>query len=212
MDDVSVNLFLVQVAVIFLPGIIWAKLDATYAAKVKPSEIEFVVRAFVFGLTVYVVEYMVFEWLHWPFPIVDLAAADSHEVLTAPIAHEVLGAVGISLIMALLWLYASTYKLLTRFLQLIKATKKYGDEDVWDFMLNSGEAAVEYAHVRDLDHGFLYAGWVDTFSETDKLRELVLLRVIVYNLDGEQLYETPRLYLARAPEKINIEFPHEAGG
>ncbi|MBS3024991.1 hypothetical protein [Acidiphilium multivorum] len=84
MDDVSVNLFLVQVAVIFLPGIIWAKLDATYAAKVKPSEIEFVVRAFVFGLTVYVVEYMVFEWLRWPFPIVDLAAADSHEVLTAP--------------------------------------------------------------------------------------------------------------------------------
>ncbi|HUL12721.1 MAG TPA: DUF6338 family protein [Methylococcaceae bacterium] len=202
------NLFLVQVAVIFLPGIIWARLDATYAAKVKPSEVEFVVRAFVFGLTVYVVEYMLFSWWHWPFPIVDLAAADSQEVLTPPIAHEVLGAVGISLILALIWLDASTYKLLTRFLQLIKATKKYGDEDVWDFMLNSGEAAVEYAHVRDLDNGFLYAGWVDTFSETDKLRELVLLRVIVYNLDGIKLYETPRLYLARAPEKINIEFPY----
>ncbi len=202
------NLFLVQVAVIFLPGIIWARLDAIYAAKVKPSEIEFFLRAFVFGLTVYAVEYTVFSWRHWPFVIVDLAAADSKQVVTAQIAREVVWALAISVLMAVIWLYASTYKLLTRFLQMIKATKKYGDEDVWDFMLNSGEAAVEYVHVRDLENGFLYAGWVDTFSESDKLRELVLRQVIVYNLDGIKLYETPRIYLARAPEKINIEFPY----
>lgn len=208
MDDTDVNLFLLQLAVIFLPGIIWARLDAAYAAKVKPSEIEFVVRAFVFGLTVYAVEYTVFSWWHQPFAIADLAAADSKQVVTAQIAREIVWALVISLILAMIWLYASTYKLLTRFLQLIKATKKYGDEDVWDFMLNSGEAAVEYAHVRDLENGFLYAGWVDTFSETEKLRELVLLRAVVYNLDGIKLYETPRLYLARAPEKINIEFPY----
>lgn len=208
MDDVDVNLFLVQLAVIFLPGIIWARLDASYAAKVKPSEIEFVARAFVFGLTVYAVEYTVFSWRHWPFAIVDLAAADSKQVVTAAIAREVVWALAISIILALIWVYASTYKLLTRFLQFIKATKKYGDEDVWDFTLNSGKAAVEYAHFRDLQNGFLYSGTVEAFSETDRLRELVLRHVIVYNLEGIKLYETPRLYLARAPENINIEFPN----
>jgi hypothetical protein len=208
MDDVDVNLLLVQLAVIFLPGIIWARLDATYAAKVKPSELEFVVRAFIFGLAVYGVEFLLFTWWGWPFAVIDLAAAGSKEVVTAQIAHEVIWALGISVVLAVIWLYASTYKFLTRFLQWAKATKKYGDEDVWDFTLNSGATAVEYVHVKDFENGFIYAGWVDTFSESEKLRELVLLRVIVYNLDGIQQYETPRLYLARAPEKINIEFPY----
>jgi len=31
-----------------------------------------------------------------------------------------------------------------------------------------------------------------TFSESDRLRELVLSRVFVYNLDGIKLFEVPR--------------------
>jgi hypothetical protein len=99
--------------------------------------------------------------------------------------------------------------LLTRFLQLIGATKKYGDEDVWDFTFNSRDTAVEYVHVRDFANQCVYAGWVNTFSETDRLRELVLLDVIVYDFDGQELYRVPRLYLARAPDSIHIEFPYD---
>jgi hypothetical protein len=50
---------------------------------------------------------------------------------------------------------------------------------------------------------------VTTYSETEKLRELVLRDVIVYNLEGEELYKTPMLYLARAPENVHIEFPYQ---
>lgn len=56
----------------------------------------------------------------------------------------------------------------------IKATKTYGDEDVWDFTFNSSDAAVEYVHFRDFANRIVYAGGVREFSETDKLRELVL--------------------------------------
>jgi hypothetical protein len=106
------------------------------------------------------------------------------------------------------WLYLSTYKALTWLLQRAKATRKYGDEDVWDYTFNSRNTAVDYVHVRDFTNHYVYAGWVNSFSETDKRRELVLLNVIVYNFDAEELYKTPRLYLARPPENIHIEFPY----
>lgn len=89
----------------------------------------------------------------------------------------------------------------------IPVHKKYGDEDVWDFTFNSSDVETEYVHFRDFEHQLVYAGWVNAFSETNKLRELVLRDVIVYNFDGEEFYRTPLLYLARAPENIHIEFP-----
>jgi hypothetical protein len=111
-------------------------------------------------------------------------------------------------VLAILWLYIVNYKLLTRFLQKIGATKTYGDEDVWDFTFNSQRAVVEYVHFRDFENKIVYAGWVDTFSETEKLRELVLSDTQIFDFDGNLLFEIPLLYLARSPESIHIEFPY----
>lgn len=117
----------------------------------------------------------------------------------------------VSTICALVWLYISNYKLLTRFLQLVAATKRYGDEDVWDFTFNSGRPEVEYIHLRDFEKKITYAGWVEAFSETEKQRELRLRDVIVYSFEGEILFETPRVYLARKMDDIDIEFPYRVG-
>jgi len=205
---VKIDLLILQLAVIFLPGIVWAHLDASYAAKVKPSEGEFLLRAFLFGITAYAVEFLIYTAIGRPFSMADLSEASTKEIVSRDVLFEVLWAVAIGAVLAVAWLYLARYKLLTRLLQLIGATKKYGDEDVWDFTFNSNDAAVEYVHFRDLEHRFVYAGWVNSFSESDKLRELVLLDVIVYNFDGEELYGTPRLYLARSPDAIHIEFPY----
>jgi hypothetical protein len=92
-------------------------------------------------------------------------------------------------------------------LQKIGATKRFGDEDVWDFTFNSNDTRVEFVHFRDFEQKVVYAGWVNTFSETDKIRELVLREVEVYDFEGNRLYDVPLLYLARKPETIHIEFP-----
>jgi hypothetical protein len=118
----------------------------------------------------------------------------------------------IGTILAILWIYGATYKVLWNILNIIKASKRYGDEDVWDFTLNSREPVVEYAHFRDFANELVYAGWVSTFSETDKLRELVLRDVQVFNFEGEMQYEVPLIYLARTPENIHIEFPYRGRG
>ena len=40
------NILLVQLAIVFLPGLIWAQLDVRYAQKAKPSQAEFLIRSF----------------------------------------------------------------------------------------------------------------------------------------------------------------------
>ena len=57
------NILLVQLAIVFLPGLIWAQLDVRYAQKAKPSQAEFLIRAFIFGLMTYAALYIVYTCL-----------------------------------------------------------------------------------------------------------------------------------------------------
>jgi hypothetical protein len=206
MDKLS--LLVIQIATIFLPGIIWARLDAAYGVKGKLSDTEFLLRAFIFGIVTYAATFVIFSLLKVPFAIVNLDDHAKGALVTTQIAWEVIWAICVSFVLSILWLYATTYKVLTHFLQWIKATKTYGDEDVWDFTFNSSQAEVEYVHYRDLENKIVYSGWVNTFSETDKLRELVLRDAQVFDFDGNLMFEIPLLYLARKPDNIHLEFPY----
>jgi hypothetical protein len=204
----KIDLVIVQFAIIFLPGLIWAGLDSRYARKSKPSEFEYTLRAFLFGMTSYAATFVIYAAFGRPFNLSDLSGAASTGQFTPSIFKEVVSALVVGLVLAILWLYASNYKWATRFLQKIGATKTYGDEDVWDFTFNSSVAAVEYVHFRDFANQIVYAGWVREFSETEKLRELVLRDVEIYDFDGNKLFDTPLVYLARDPENLHIEFPY----
>jgi hypothetical protein len=88
-DSVKPDLWLLQLAVVFLPGIIWARLDASYAAKTKPTDVEFFLRAFIFGITIYTVEFILFTALGWPFTMADLAEASTRQIVTKDILREI---------------------------------------------------------------------------------------------------------------------------
>jgi hypothetical protein len=208
----KIDLLFVQFAIIFLPGLIWAGLDSRYALKSKPSEFQYVLRAFLFGMASYGVTFGIYAMLGWPFSLSDFSAAATNGIFTPEIFKEIASATLVGLVLAILWLYASNYKWDTRFLQGIGATKTYGDEDVWDYTFNSPIAAVEYVHFRDFANKIVYSGWVKEFSETEKLRELVLRDAQIHDFDGNLLFETPLVYLARNPENLHVEFPYRAGG
>jgi hypothetical protein len=74
----------------------------------------------------------------------NLNDAGTKSVLSGNIVYEILSAIVVGLLLSVLWIYSVTYKLITRFLQAIRATKKYGDEDVWDYVFNSPSPSVEY--------------------------------------------------------------------
>ena len=205
----KLDLLIVQIAIIFLPGLIWARLDVRYAQKAKPTDIEFVIRAFLFGITSSAVVFSLYSFAGWPVHLLsDFTGAQDKLVVSRDIAAEIAVATATGLLLSILWIYASTYKWLTRFLKFIKATKADGDEDVWGFTFNSGRLGNDYVHFRDFESKTVSAGWVTSFSEVGGLRELVLEDVEVFDFDGNKLYDTPMLYLARSPEKIHIEFPY----
>jgi hypothetical protein len=206
-----VDIFFFQLVIIFIPGILWERIDVQYGPASKPQQWDILRRTFVFGLAAYVVTYCVYWLASLVMPGISFQVfhfKKDDEFLDANSVWLIFSASLVSVACAVLWLYVGTYKLMTRFFQLIGATKRYGDEDVWDYTFNSGTAEVEYIHLRDFNKKLTYAGWVEAFSETEKQREIRLRDVIVYDFDGEQLFDTPRMYLARKMDDIDIEFPY----
>lgn len=206
------DIFFFQLIVIFTPGIVWERIDAQYGHNRSSQQWDTLRRTFIFGLFSYVITYCVYWLLSFVWdvnfhifdfnkdkPFLDVAAVK--EIVVASI---------VATVCAVIWLYLTNYKVITRLFQKAKATKRYGDEDVWDYTFNSPRAEVEYVHLRDFEKKIAYAGWVELFSETEKLRELVLRDVQVYDFDGNVLFETPRVYLARERGNIDLEFPYRA--
>ena len=208
------NTLALTLALIFLPGIIWARLDARYGSQTKPSQFDLIVNVFVFGLIAYVGTYLIYliPWIG-SVAAFDLAALEvddeeASDVLSAAIVDDIIVATALSLLLAPAWLAIKNYKLITRFLQLIRVTNRYGDEDVWDFTLNAADKQTRYVNLRDTQTGLTFTGYVEVYSENPALRELVLRDVVAYDSNsGEERYTLPRLYLAREPKGMTLEFP-----
>lgn len=208
MEEISTpTLFIVQLVLLLLPGFIWAQLDNKYASRLEESQLWFLLRAVIFGVMAHVAAWFLYWSVHQDYELVDLGKAQTAEVITGRVGLELVIASACAIVLAIAWMYAINYKLFTRFLQWIRATRTYGDEDVWDYALNSSAPEARYVHVRDFENEIAYAGWVNLFSESGKLRELLLTDVQVYDFEGELLFTSPSIYLARKPESIHMEFP-----
>ncbi len=205
----TINLVIIQIALIFLPGIIWTGIDSKYASKKNQNDLRLTVKAFSFGIASYVALFVIYRSFGAEFDVLKNLAPDNGNIALKDVADEIVFATILSFLLAIIWVYAANYKLMVRFLQIIRATKKYGDEDVWDYTFNSESPISEYIHYRDFDKKIVYSGWVSVFSETNKLRELILKDAEVYDFDGNLLYNIPNVYLARSPNDMNLEFPYK---
>lgn len=213
------DIFFLQLVLLFIPGIIWERIDNRFGVNRPSAQFDIIRRAFCFGLSAYAATFLVIALangighllhpgrtrlvkLHMVSLTKDAYTLDSSSVI------EIVAASIFALMLSVGWLYVTNYKLPVRLMQAIGATRRFGDEDVWDFTFNSRRAEVEYVHVRDLENELNWSGWVELFSETGHTRELVLRDVEVTNIAGELQYETPRVYLARATDAVTIEFPY----
>lgn len=204
--NLNVSSLFFQLALIFIPGFVWMKIHARYGFKGEKTQFDLILNAFIFGVLSYAILYFMYSAKGWELKIFTLQP-ENNRLVPADIFPEIVSALGIAIVGGVLTLYAENRKVFTRFVQKIGATRTYGDEDVWDFVFNSSSAAVNFVHVRDFEQQVVYAGYVEVFSETGRLRELVLSNVIVYDFDGAEMYKVPRLYLARERPNVHIEFP-----
>ena len=187
-----------------LPGLIWAQLVVTYAMKERPRPVEFLIRAFIFGVVTYLAVYSGYAALGREFSVPQVGES---YLLHVDFADEILWSTVAALVFSIAWTYGSTYRLMTRFLNWSKATTTHGKRDIWDLTFSSSEEQVKYVHVRDFEKGIVYAGWVEGYSETGTLRELLLVDVQVWDHSGKSI-GVPLLYLSRQDSDLHVEFPY----
>lgn len=204
--NLNVSSLFFEIALLLLPGFVWMKIHTKFGAKGEITQFDMILNAFLFGVISYAILYTIYWKFGFPMHIVTIDV-DSKKLFQPELFIDIFAATAIAIFLSIIHLYGENYKLFTRFVQSIKATRTFGDEDVWDFVFNSSSKSVNYLHFRDFDNRVVYAGYVNLFSESGQLRELVLRDVVVYDFDGEEMYKVARVYLARERDSIHIEFP-----
>lgn len=95
-------------------------------------------------------------------------------------------------------------KLLYRWIARPLGIQRYGDEDVWTYLMNSKD--LEWVFLRDYRYGLAYKGWIQLYSDSGTSRELLMNDVEVFdNASGKCLYGVPRLYISRDQHEISVE-------
>jgi len=106
--------------------------------------------------------------------------------------------------------YFMRFNITNKFGQIIHATKRYGDEDVWHYFHNAPDSQKNggWVIIRDLKEKLAYYCYISAWSDSEKERELVLSDVSVYsNEGGDFLYSVDHIYLSRNKDDIMIEVP-----
>jgi hypothetical protein len=142
--NLNVSSLFFEIALLLLPGFVWMKIHTKYGAKGEITQFDMILNAFLFGIIAYAVLYLIYWKFNIPMHIVSLDV-DSKKLFQPESFVDIFAATGIAILLAILHLYGENYKLFTRFVQVIKATKTFGDEDVWDFVFNSSSvSSVDY--------------------------------------------------------------------
>lgn len=119
---------------------------------------------------------------------------------------EIFWASIISFFLAYIAAFFHNYKLVNKLGRLIKVTKCFGDDDVWEYLHNSPD--VDWVLVRDHKFDLIYFGNIIAFSESKKKRELILRKVSVHrNSTGEYMYNMEAIYFSKDACDFTIEIP-----
>jgi hypothetical protein len=200
--------FAFKLLILFFPGIICAYLIDQLTIHRPREAFFFLLQAFTLGLICYfsywvIVEIIVYFYPNSISPEITFLKALTNSNLSFSFG-EIVFVSFISVILACLVSVASRYKLLNRTARYIGITKKFGELDVWGYMLNMEE--VVWVTVRDHKNDLIYDGWVQSFSDDSKDAELLLRDVSIYkNSTAEKLYQVGAVYLSRKRDDISIE-------
>ncbi|MCA1629599.1 MAG: DUF6338 family protein [Acidobacteria bacterium] len=197
--------FLIRIILLVIPGIIGSSLYRNLRGKTSRKDWEGYLEILVFSF----IAYGVHALLNKTFGAGDyLIAFRAFTNESAPIDHPVGRAIFfaslLSVPVAFGASYVDEYKLINKFARSINATRRFGDEDVWDYFNRSPD--IKWVYVRDQKRDVYYYGWIQAWSDPYKNRELLLREVEVYQKStAELLYRTDAVYLARKSDDLTID-------
>ena len=203
MDKVTISIIF-----IFLPGILALIVSEKLTSHPKREGYELIAFTFVLGCLSHLLYFIIFTPLKW------LGAAvpedkwlDLMTTTTATQPVVVLYTAILGVVMGFILSYARNYSWLHRFALWIKASRKIGDVDLWAYLFNSNLLEeYDWVVIRDRDKNLMYQGMVNTFSDIEDPRELILSNVKVFdNETGTGLYDVDLIYLSFEKNNASIE-------
>ncbi len=196
--------FTFKLIMIFLPGIITLTIVEQLTVHRATEPYRYFIYSLLFGFCCYFLYYPIslIPFLGMDFSFFKTLSSNKPNLDFKEIAIATLLAIPLGFIISIF----DNKKVLNKIANLLNITNKFGEPDVWSYIMNSQEP--EWVIVRDIENDLMYEGWVHAFSESGERDELFLRDVKVYtNKTAMELYETPGLYLPQSREKLTIEFP-----
>lgn len=208
----ELSVFAFRVLLVFLPGLIGFYLIVDKLTDHRPYRVpQIVIYSLLHGFASYVLYAVLLAALirgglttrtplFFNAVIQDTLRPDLIEIGWVTVVGAVLG---------LVLTVAITNKVMHRVAHALRLSRRFGDQDVWDYVMNSPLGG--WVIVRDTEQDLAYYGYVAAFSQPGERDELLLTEVAVHqNSTGTTLYETGAVYLPRPREKLTVEFPIRA--
>ena len=169
------------------------------------TSFKFITNAILFGGISYILAQLVFNI----FTIDNSFISFWKNLPTKEIPYSViLKASIISIFIGLAATGLDHYKIINRFGRWLNLSNKYGDENLYSYFLNAKE--VDEVYVRDIENKLTYHGLINSYSENNNIKEIVLIDVVVYDYNtSKKLYELDKIYLSKSNDNLIIELPYK---
>jgi hypothetical protein len=206
--------FTLQILILGLPGIICYFLCRKLIGKSQRSTVEIVLIVFVYSVLSYILagfcDVAINAYLGLGFKVksdfFNIVVGRKRDITGTELAEVACAGA----LLAYLLSYCVHFNVVNLIGQWIYATKRYGDEDVWQYFHNTpdNEKNKGWLIVRDMKADLAYHCYISVWSDSGMDRELVLSDVSVYsNSTGEYLYDVKHVYLSRNKDDLMIEVP-----
>ncbi|MBO5995774.1 MAG: hypothetical protein J6P77_00845 [Acetobacter sp.] len=219
--------FLIIFSIFFAPGIIWNFIAIKYkhGRNRNPSDTIFIIQSIVLTTVTYFCEYILLKIYDHSSKLFELLNNEiynnnSKEAISSDLIYFAILSIPLAIVFSILDLYEGKYDFFYNLLKMLPfvATERYGNEDVWERFLCSKSKEADkkketmYVKISDFENKIIYLGHINHYSDTDKLRELSLIDVIVRDFEGNELYKVSEMYISRPSESITMEFLEETKG
>ena len=205
----SLSSFLIRIILLVLPGIACSSFYRHLRGRRTRKDWEDFLEILIFSFLCYTIygllTYALSSVYSTDDPLAAFRALTNENVqIDRPVARAIIWALVIAIPVAFVASYIDEYKLINRFGWFIQATKRIGDEDIWDYFNRSPD--IVWVNVRDHKLDLYYYGRIEAWSDSGEERELLLRKVEVYkNSTAEFLYESDVVYISRKPDDLTID-------
>ena len=193
-----------KLIILLIPGALASFIFEKLTIHKKWDSFKFIANSIIFGTVSYILAQLLFSLRTQDPDFINfwknLQTKEIH--LTA-----VIKAIVVSLIIGFACAGLDNYKCINRVGKFFHLSTKYGDENLYSYFLTLPEVTEVFIH--DIPNNITYFGVIDSYSETEKFKEIYLNNVKVYQYDTANFcYGVEKVYLSRPIDNIVIEVPN----